>query len=70
MYLVDDNIQSEPTERSLHISVVEWLRCNERGFVVDPQINWLTLRCLSIWSPGRRAGFTCYSPFEGDTKNA
>lgn len=35
-YLVDANVLSEPTKRSPHTGVVEWLRQNEREIVVDP----------------------------------
>ena len=35
-YLVDANVLSEPTKRSSHNGVVEWLKRNERDIVVDP----------------------------------
>ncbi len=35
-YLVDANVLSEPTKRSPHTGVVEWLKRNERDIVVDP----------------------------------
>ena len=37
-YLVDANVLSEPTKPAPHLSVVEWLRRNERDIVVDPVI--------------------------------
>ena len=35
-YLVDANVLSEPTKRSPHSCVVEWLKRNEWDIVVDP----------------------------------
>lgn len=37
-YLVDANVLSEPTKPAPHVSVVEWLRRNEREISVDPII--------------------------------
>lgn len=37
-YLVDANVLSEPTKPVPRLSVVEWLRKNEREIVVDPII--------------------------------
>ena len=37
-YLVDANVLSEPTKPAPHLSVIEWLRRNEREIVVDPII--------------------------------
>ena len=37
-YLVDANVLSEPTKPAPHLSVVDWLRKNERDIAVDPII--------------------------------
>jgi predicted nucleic acid-binding protein len=37
-YLVDANVLSEPTKPAPQLSVVQWLRTNEREIVVDPII--------------------------------
>ena len=37
-YLVDANILREPTKKSPHPGVVDWLRHNEREIAVDPII--------------------------------
>ena len=37
-YLVDANVLSEPTKRSPHFGVVEWLKRNEQEIVVDPVV--------------------------------
>ncbi len=37
-YLVDANVLSEPTKRSPHTGVVEWLKRNEREIAVDPVV--------------------------------
>ena len=37
-YLVDANVLSEPTRPAPHVSVVDWLRRNERDIAVDPII--------------------------------
>ncbi len=37
-YLVDANVLSEPTKARSDFRVLEWLRVNEKDFVIDPVI--------------------------------
>ena len=49
-YLVDSNVLSEPTKRSPHPRVLDWLRTHERNIVVDPII----IYAASTAYPGTR----------------
>ena len=53
-YLVDANVLSEPTKRSSHNGVVEWLKQNERDIVVDPIVLGEVRFGILLFPQGRR----------------